>query len=259
MPLSNLIIGRQERPLRISLYGVDGVGKSTFAAGAPSAIFIGAEDGTAHLDVTRFPQPTTFNDIMQNIGVLYTEEHEFKTLVLDSLDWAETLANSEVCVDAGTASIEDLGYGKGHVKTAEKMISLLAAFDALYQKGMNIITISHSQVATFNDPENAPYDRYRLKLDKRFEPKVREWCDYNLFCNFDTIIKQEGDGFKKQNKGVSFGKRNIFTQRTAAYDAKSRYAIPKQLPLSWDTFWAAHSEAKANLTINPSTAPQTGE
>lgn len=113
MSLSNLVTGRQQRPLRIVIYGVDGIGKSSFAACAPAPIFLAAEDGTAHLDVTRFPMPESWNDIMEAIGVLYDQPHEFKTLVIDSADWAEQIARDAVCIENRVASIESIPYGKG--------------------------------------------------------------------------------------------------------------------------------------------------
>ena len=51
MTLANVKKGKQASAWRMLLYGVEGVGKSTLAAATPSAIFLGAEDGTAHLDV----------------------------------------------------------------------------------------------------------------------------------------------------------------------------------------------------------------
>ena len=96
MSLTNLITGRQQKPLRLVVYGVEGVGKSSFAAASPAPIFLNAEDGTAHLDVARFPQPDNFNEMLEAIGTLYTEQHAFETLVLDSADWAEQIVRSHV-------------------------------------------------------------------------------------------------------------------------------------------------------------------
>ena len=251
MSLENLISGRQKRPLRISLFGVDGIGKSTFAAQAPGTIFLGAEDGTANLDVTRFPQPHTWDDVMDAIQIAFEQEHAFKTFVLDTADWAEMLAQSAVCKENQVNSIENIPYGKGYVFVADKFKAMLRGFDALYQqRGMNIIVISHAQISKFNDPENEPYDRFSIKLNKHIEPLLREWCDMNLFTNYDTTVKEVGDGFNKQTRAVSYGKRLLFSRRRAAFDAKTRYAIPERLPLDWDVFWKAYQDS-----LNPKPAP----
>ena len=47
MTLASITRGKQERPLRVIVHGVEGVGKSTFGADAPSPVFLCAEDGTA--------------------------------------------------------------------------------------------------------------------------------------------------------------------------------------------------------------------
>ena len=49
--LSEVTSGRVDRPPRLVVYGVEGIGKSTFAAGAPNTIFLGPENGTETLDV----------------------------------------------------------------------------------------------------------------------------------------------------------------------------------------------------------------
>lgn len=250
MSLDRLVIGRQPRPLRIVIYGVDGIGKSSFAAAAPKPIFLCAEDGTAHLDVVRFPTVETWNDILDAIGVLYDQEHEFQTLVLDSADWAEQVARDAVCVENNVPSIESISYGKGWVYSQEKFSQLLRGLDALYAKGMHIIVVAHAQIKPFNDPEHEAYDRYSLKLDKRADPLFREWADYVLFANWDTRVDQKTDrqgkplpGLDGKAKAKSYGKRLLFTQRSAAFDAKRRFAIPDRLELDWNLFWSAHHDA----------------
>lgn len=237
MSLGNLITGRQQKPLRLVVYGVEGVGKSSFAAASPAPIFLNAEDGTAHLDVARFPQPDNFGEMLEAIGTLYTEQHAFETLVLDSADWAEQIVRDYVCEINKVSSIESMGYGKGFVIAGEQYRKLLQGFDALYAKGMNIIIIAHAQVKPHNDPMlESSYDRFLMKLERRNEAMLKEWCDCLLFANFDTsLVKKEEIGEKA--KGKSFGKRLLYTNRSAAYDAKNRYNLPERMPLDAGLFW----------------------
>jgi hypothetical protein len=99
------------KPPRILIHGVHGVGKTTFAAGAPDPVFLLTEDGLGTLDVPHFPLARTFDEVMQALAALYTEEHAFRTLVVDSVDWLEPLIHARVCKDQGWSSIEDAGYG----------------------------------------------------------------------------------------------------------------------------------------------------
>ena len=253
MALSNLITGRQHKPQRLVVYGVEGVGKSSFAAASQAPIFLNAEDGTAHLDVARFPQPDSFVEMLEAIGILYNDEHEFKTLVLDSADWAEQIIRKHVCETSKVSSIESIGYGKGWVMVGEQFQRLLQGFDALYVKGMNIIVIAHAQVKPHNDPMlESSYDRYVMKLEKRNEAMLKEWCDCMLFTNFDTTLVKKDDLGEKA-KGKSFGKRLLYTQRSAAFDAKNRYNLPERMPLDWPTFWK-HCQAFNQSQTGPTGA-----
>ena len=82
------------KPPRILIHGVHGVGKTTFAAGAHDPVFILTEDGLGTLDVSHFPLARTFDEVMQALAALYTEEHAFRTLVVDSVDWLEPLIHA---------------------------------------------------------------------------------------------------------------------------------------------------------------------
>lgn len=248
MSLQNIQRGRTVRPIRMSLYGVDGIGKTTFTAAAPNPIFINAEDGQGVLDIARFPTPATWEEILDAIDVLYEGEHDYQSLVLDSTDWAESLCMEAVCVEHGVTGIESLGYGKGYKFAREKFAKLFRALDALWStRNMHIFLISHCQVKKFDDPEREAYDRYILKLDEQNAAKLREWCDINAFANYDTVIKQVGEGLNQAKRAVSYGKRQLFLERTAAFDAKNRFDLPPKVIMPkedpFGPFWDAYQNA----------------
>src|SRR5688572_16219699 len=86
------------KPPRIVLYGVRGIGKTTFGASAPSPIFIRTEDGLAGLEVDTFDLATSYQDVVQQIRHLIDAQHNYKTLVLDSMSVLEQLIWEHVCV-----------------------------------------------------------------------------------------------------------------------------------------------------------------
>lgn len=245
MTLSALVRGKQERPLRVVLYGVEGVGKSTFAANAPAPIFLGAEDGTSHLDVARFPMPRTWTEIMEAAGTLTRDAHEFGTLVVDTLDWAEPLLWAYICERDGKDNVEDYGYGKGYTAALEEWRVFLAALERLRDtRKMHVIFLAHSWIKPFKNPEGDDFDRYEMKLHARAAGLVKEWCDAVLFANWETFATK--DKATKRVKGISTGARLVYTVRTAAYDAKNRHDLPESMPLSWSDFAeavAAHRPA----------------
>lgn len=236
--LDRVIKGKLDKPQLVLLYGPDGIGKTSFGADAPNPIFLGAEDGTANLDVARFPAPTCYGDILDSIKELIEEKHEYKSLVIDSLDWLEPLVWNQVCKDGQKKKIEDFGYGKGYANALEewrKMISLLDTLRAT--RKTNIILIAHSQVKTFHDPSQLEgYDRYQLKLNEKASALFREFVDSVLFANYETFLKSND---QKKVKGLGDGSRKIYTQRRPAFDAKNRAGLPFELPLSWESFYEA--------------------
>lgn len=238
MTLKNLVTGKQERPIRALLYGVEGIGKSTFGADAPSPIFLGAEDGTAHLDVTRFPMPTSWAEVLDAVKTLTQEEHSFGTLVIDTLDWAEPLLWAHICKRDGQPNVEAYGYGKGYIAAIDEWRIFLAALERLREsRGMHLVLLAHSWIKPFKNPEGDDFDRYELKLHAKAGGLIKEWCDAVLFANYETFA--EKDSKTKRVKGVSTGARLIYTSRTAAYDAKNRYSLPESMPLNWSDFYAA--------------------
>src|SRR5262245_22384966 len=97
MSLDAVTKGKITTPQRIVLFGVEGIGKSTFGACAPAPIFLCSERGTEHLDVTRLPEPLAWRDVLDACRVLANEPHAYRTLVIDTLDWLEPLCWAETC------------------------------------------------------------------------------------------------------------------------------------------------------------------
>ena len=225
---------------RIMVYGVEGIGKSTFGAGSPNPIYILTEDGLGSLDVNHFPLATSFQDVMDAIATLYKENHAFETVVIDSLDWLEAIIQREI---EAKYDAKDLAYGKGSLIAAERWREILDGLNALRNdKGMAVILIAHTTIKRFDSPEVEPYDRYQPKLQERSNAVVREWCDAVLFANYKTIVKKDDVGFNQtNNRGISTGERLLFTSERPAYMAKNRYNMPESIPLSWDAFAQAIS------------------
>lgn len=240
MKLGSVVTGKQKQPVRVLVYGVDGIGKTTFGASAPKPIFLGAETGTSQMDVPRFPTPEAWQELHDAVRELASEKHDYETLVIDSLDWAEPLCWKALCEKEGVPSIEKVGggFGKGYVAAVDEWRLLLASLERLAAvKGMHVILIAHSQVKTFKNPAGEDYDRYQIKLHEKSAGLVREWCDAVLFANYEVGIKK--DERTKRVRGIETGARLLYTTFSAAWEAKNRYSLPPEIPLSWEEFYKA--------------------
>jgi len=251
MALGGVTKGKEATPSRIVCYAPEGIGKSTFASGAPEPIFLDAEGGTSHLDVARFAKPETWSDVLDAVQVLRQDEHAYRTLVIDTLDAIEPMLWQHICAETGVRSIEEVGggYGKGYVAAVDGWRRLLAALEHLQRaRGMNVILLAHSQVKAFRSPDAEDWERYTLRLHEKSAGVIKEWADDVLFANLEIVTAR--DAKTKRVRGISTGARLMHSTRTAAYDAKSRSGLPETLPLAWSEFAAAIEAGAPALTTD---------
>lgn len=228
------------------IHGVDGVGKSTFAAKAPKPFFVGPESGTSKLNVSRL-ETKTFAETQQTVIELANDKHDYQTLVLDSIDWIEAQIHAQLCAQDGSSSMETAcgGYGKAYAESFKIMREFIQSVkDLRTKKNTHVIAIAHSYIKSFSDPQtNAAYDRYVLKLydgnkngGNSTSALWREAVDNVLFANYETLVKEDKN---KKTKAFGDGTRKLFTERRPSFDAKNRDGLPFELALDWDAYVAA--------------------
>lgn len=254
MTMSSVSLVPPVEPDRVFIYGVEKVGKSTFGACAPAPIFISAERGLAELDPVpaHFPEAETFDDVLDAIDELTTGTHQFQTLVIDSLDWVEQMITIAVCGRTRTKNgkqwtMEDFtAYGAGQKIAVEDWRKMLLALDRLQQtKGMEVILIAHATTKNFDDPTGAAFTRYEPQMSGNVGPKlVKQWAKSILFARFEYTVK-ETEGFGKA-KGQATGRRVVYTQWSAAFDAGSRYVLPPVMGLDYAEYATARDASRGD-------------
>lgn len=231
--------GIKENALKIVIYGVEGIGKTSLAAQFPDPLFIDTEGSTKTYDVKRLKNgeaPSSWTELIQMIEFV-KETKPCSTLVIDTADWAQVLAERSVLAENNWKSIEQPGYGEGYVRVREKWGNFLDKLTDVTEAGINVVITAHAEIKKFEDPtELGAYDRYELKLAKRSNAHIagvtKEWADMVLFLNYETYsVKREGMGSKFQGQG---GQRMMFTTHHPAYDAKNRFNLPEKMPLNYD-------------------------
>lgn len=225
---------RDDAPVRLVVYGRGGIGKSTLAASAPSPIFIASEEGLEQLDADAIePYPKTFEEVLAALDHVSTLDH--KTVAIDSIDWLEPIIWDYVCRQNKKKSIEDFGFGKGYIAALDQWRLFLHKLSALRAKGMHVVLIAHAVRKPFKNPLGDDYDHWTIKLHEKASGLIVEWSDVVGFAD-DDIATDDTSG---RVKALTTGRRIIRTHPNPAYLAKTRYAMPAKLPLSWDAFMIA--------------------
>ena len=224
--------GKVPSAVRVTIYGSEGVGKSTLAAAFPEPLFVDIEDGTKQLDVAR-TSCSDWRELQSIIKEVYADPAICKTLVIDTIDRAEMLLTAQLLDEGHCDSIEKYagGFGKGYTSMAEHFQKdLLWELDKLISKGINVVLIAHAAMRKFESPEDPPYDRWELKVSKKVAPIVKEWSDLLLFCNYQTMVVDENG----RGKVKGSGKRMMHANHKPTYDAKNRFGLPDDMPLEFE-------------------------
>lgn len=220
--------GKIIRAQRVVLYGIAGVGKSTFASKFPKPLFADTEGGTDQLDVDRVVCQK-WPDLLEVVRAM--PSLDYQTLIIDSVDWACDHMTTWMLADDDKQSVEDYGYGKGYSRQGELWTDFLRQLNALQAAGIHVVLIGHAEVRKHEMPDDqGSYDRYLLKLPKRAQPITMEWADAVFFANYETKIV-ERDGKKK---AVGGKRRLLHTDRCAAYDGKNRLGLKPTLAFEFE-------------------------
>ena len=254
--------GKRARAQKVVVYGPEGIGKSTFAAQFPEPLFIDTEGSTDNMDVSRLDKPSSYTMLKNEIAWVKANPTVCKTLVIDTIDWAESLVIADVCAQHGKKGIEDFGWGNGYTYTKEEMGRLLNQLGELVDLGINVVLTAHAQMRKFEQPdEMGSYDRWELKLGKKTSsqtaPLVKEWADMVLFANYKTVVMTADNGKKK----ATGGQRVLYTQHHPAWDAKNRHGLPEEMPFDYAGIAHIFNQAQPQPTPQlqqtaPEPAPQ---
>lgn len=240
--------GKIPHARKVLVYGPEGVGKSTFASKFPDPLFIDTEGSTRNLNVRRMPNPTSWLMLLDEVSTV-AQEKSCKTLIIDTLDWAERMCSWDLCQSKGWQGIEDAGYGKGYTYLAERFGQLFNRLEDVIQVGINVVVTAHAKITKFEQPdEMGTYDRWELKLEKKTAPMAKEWADMILFANYQTIVIKNKDG---KSKGQGGQKRVMYTTHTATWDAKNRDNLPDRLDFDFNQIANLFKTTPIQETVQP--------
>lgn len=251
---ANMVTGEGSGlPSRIMLHGVEGIGKTSFGAAAPTPIILQAQGETGletlidagQLPATdHFPEMRSWADILGSLDWLSTGKHEFKTLVIDTVNGIQQSAFDYIIQrDYKGDPKQFAAYARGKVPFAQEWRRFLNSLDRVRRAKMSILLLAHTDVVAYKNPEGEDYDRYIPQMmDVAWKLTVK-WCDAVLFALYDVQVKDRtGTNENRQ--------RTIHTQECPAWVAKNRFGLPESIPMgnsgveAWGNFISALKGAK---------------
>ncbi len=229
-------------PPRIVLYTTAGWGKTSMFSFSKAPVFLMAkgETGLETLmaakqipETAHFPELETWGEVLGATKALMGGKHEYKTVVLDAGGGFEALLHQSVCDEKYNGNWGDKGFMsfmQGYTASLPQWMDWLSQLDALRERGMTIVILCHTQIKPFSNPEGENYDRFQALMHHKTWGVTERWSDIVLFGTYYTHVEKQGG----KAKATGGRQRIIYTQRTAAYDAKNRHGLPEQIEIPGD-------------------------
>ena len=224
---------QNNKPPRIIIAGEEGVGKTEFGVSPANSLIMSIEDRVDHIE-----RPFDVVDVgswksaMDSARWLINNQHSYKNLCIDSIDWLEQKCHAQIIGGSGMdINRVNGGYGAG-LREAEKLHrDFIEVLDRIRnEKNMSIICTAHVEVKEEKNPDLPDdFDSFQIKLDKRTSGLWREWADAIIFARHRTFVnKNEKQGHKKV-RAFTDGTRVLYTSNQPFFRAKNHYGLPAEM------------------------------
>lgn len=214
----------------ILIHGRPKIGKSTFCAQAPNALFISTQSGLNHLST--YSQPVSnWKDIVTVYEELKTGDHKFGPIVIDMVDDAYQLCVEHFCRKHEMDHPSDLDYGKGWAIVNTPFKTMLNRF-ALLNRGLILECHSKEKDITTRLGKKT---KWVPTLPGSIADSIAAFVEMILFFTIEETKDPSGE--MKQ-------RRVIRTVASSDYEAGSRVkGLPDPIDLDYNTFIQALDKA----------------
>lgn len=234
MSILSTISKPENRAPIVTICGDAGTGKTSLAATFPNPIVIRGEDGLQSIPADKrpdaFPLLKSADELWPQLMALLSEDHDYRTVIVDSVSALEQLFIKAVMdADGRAKSINQAlgGYGAGINAVAAMHQRVRKACGLLNErKNMAVVFVSHADLEAVRPPDQDDYTRYSLRLMAKSLPPYVDDVDMVAFVRLVSALRGE-DGDRK--KVISNGDREVICHATAASVSKNRYGITEPL------------------------------
>lgn len=224
--------------LTVLTYGPTKIGKSTWCSHAEGALFLSTEPGLNSLEVFQIPV-RSWDELLAACGEIAEGNHQFKTVILDTVDNAYKMCAEYVCRKFKVEHESDLGFGKGYALTNNEFQRVL---NKLAFMPCGLYLISYSQEIEI-ETRTGKYTKTVPTLPEKARKIVLGLVDMVLYCDIETTAGPDG-------KMVA--RRVMRTKPSLNYEAGDRTGrLPDVIDLDYTKFIEAF-----NATADTKKAPK---
>jgi hypothetical protein len=198
---------------------------------APDALFLATEAGLNSLEAYQVPI-ATWDELICAYREIAAGHHEFKTIILDTVDNAYRMCTEHVCQKLKIEHESDLGYGKGYALINNEFLRVLTRLSLL---PYGLFLISHAQEKE-TETRTGKLTRIVPTLPDKARKLVLGMVDIILFCDIDVETGPDGKAVARR------GRRPKPDVRYEAGDRTGR--LPEVIDLDFGKFLAAYEQAQ---------------
>lgn len=216
------VISRDLKGKYIAIYGREKVGKTTFGARLPRALFCNFEVGTNFISGVKAQNIAKWSDFKLVLRQLeMPKAHDFyDTVVIDTIGQAYTLCEEYICAQAGVQKLGDIPYGAGYASCKKEFEGALRK---ITMHGYGVCCICHSEVKKEAGPNDTVIEVVSPAMPTRAADVVNRLVD--IIAYIDVSYDENGNAI-----------RNFVTRRTPTIMAGSRLPyLDTVIPFSYDS------------------------
>lgn len=222
-------------PIIVTICGMPGSGKSSLAATFPRPFMIRTQGEAIPRDIANPPvelgETDSVGKLWEQLMALARDEHDYQTLIIDSVTGLETLFVDDVMKsDPKARSIQQAagGYGAGRDMVTAMHNRVRRAATALQKRGMNTVFLAHSDITRIEPPDSDGYTQYSLRLHAKSLSPYVDSVDVVGFLKQNTIVRGD-DGERK--RAITDDERLLVTYMTPTAVTKNRLGITEDIPV----------------------------
>jgi GTPase SAR1 family protein len=160
------------------VYGMPGVGKSTFASKLPSSLFLATEPGQNFLEVFKVDINSWDDLLLLGPELAKNPNHGFKTLIIDTIDIMYGHCEKWICKKEGIKHISDSGFGKGYGLVKDEFQRVIFKFTN--GLGLGIMFISHAKERSL-EKTNTKFTIVDNSMGNSTSQFITSMCDFVFY------------------------------------------------------------------------------